>query len=81
MNDRDYDCHFDYLKELEKIDDVCFRPTKESPTQMIYGDREEQYPSWAITQDLHELYTPEEIEAYEKGSKIEFVLNSPLYNF
>ena len=44
ISDREYDRLFHELKEAEGA-----FPQSYSPTQMIYGDREEQYPEWAKT--------------------------------
>jgi len=81
INDRDYDLHFDYLKELEKTNDACFKPTPESPTQMVYGDLESQYPDWAKNKDIHTLYSPEEIAEYENKMNIPFNLHSMYFSF
>jgi len=51
-----YDTLFKELEQLEKIADAAFYPTPYSPTQMIYGDLENQYPAWAKDKDLHVLY-------------------------
>ena len=54
--DRTYDTLFKELEQLEKIADAAFYPTPYSPTQIIYGDLENQYPAWAKAKDLHVLY-------------------------
>jgi len=54
--DRTFDIIFDELKQLEQIDDPVFYPTPYSPTQMIYGDLEDQYPKWAKIRDMYVLY-------------------------
>lgn len=47
MDDRRYDALVDSLKLHEKMR----VPDNDSPTQMIWGDRTEQYPEWAKTKD------------------------------
>jgi NAD-dependent DNA ligase len=43
--DRTYDTALKHLEQLEKIYEGAVDP--QSPTQMIWGDREDQYPEWA----------------------------------
>ena len=45
-----------FVEQLEKINDCVFYPTPYSPTQIIWGDREEQYPVWAKVRDIYILY-------------------------
>jgi NAD-dependent DNA ligase len=45
ISDREYDRRFHRLQELEEKSDTSFIDPK-SPTQKIWGDREEQYPEW-----------------------------------
>ncbi len=59
ISDRTYDMLFKELEDLEKIPDCVFYPTPYSPTQMIWGDLESQYPEWAKTADLYILYDDE----------------------
>ncbi len=48
VSDKTYDGLFDELKNMEK----AFGPDKDSPTQIIWGDREDQYPAWAKEKEL-----------------------------
>jgi len=45
LSDQEFDQHFKELREMEASGNVDISP--ESPTQMIYGDQESQYPDWA----------------------------------
>ena len=54
--DQTFNTIFNELKQLEQIDDAVFYPTPYSPTQMIYGDLENQYPKWAKIRDMCILY-------------------------
>ncbi len=45
ISDYDYDILFKELERIEEFDGA----ESDSPTQMIYGDREQQYPNWAKT--------------------------------
>lgn len=56
MSDYQFDMLFNELQELETIKDTPFYPTEISPTQMIYGDRDSQYPEWAKNRNLTLLY-------------------------
>lgn len=49
ISDRIYDGLFDDLKNRECIRQSAtgMKPDPDSPTQMIWGDRDEQYPAWA----------------------------------
>ena len=49
ISDYDFDMLF---KELQKLEDNNTIP--DSPTQMIYGDLESQYPDWAKNKLLGE---------------------------
>lgn len=42
ISDYEYDIKFKELQALEGDN-----PTADSPTQIIYGDSESQYPNWA----------------------------------
>jgi NAD-dependent DNA ligase len=44
ISDRAFDGQITLLRKLENCDGVW---DKDSPTQMIWGDREDQYPDWA----------------------------------
>jgi len=70
INDRCFDTLFEELKSLERIDDPAFYPTPYSPTQMIWGDLEDQYPAWAKVRNRHVLYD-DEIEGAETCPKPE----------
>jgi len=59
ISDYTFDMLFKELEELEKIPDCVFYPTPYSPTQMIYGDLDSQYPTWAKTTDMFILYDNE----------------------
>ena len=54
--DYKFDMLFKELEQLEKISDCVFYPTLYSPTQMIYGDLDDQYPMWAKIADMFILY-------------------------
>jgi len=45
LSDQEFDQHFAELREMEESGKIDISP--ESPTQMIYGDQESQYPDWA----------------------------------
>lgn len=49
MSDREYDREFLRLQNLERKieEEFDIAPDKDSPTQKIWGDRDEQYPDWA----------------------------------
>jgi len=52
--DHTYDMLFKELEGLERKNTAPFVATPDSPTQMIYGDLESQYPSWAKSKVLAE---------------------------
>jgi len=49
VSDQEYDIEFRRLEKLEQEleNDYGLKPDKDSPTQMIWGDCESQYPEWA----------------------------------
>lgn len=49
INDKLYDGLFDDLKNRERVRQVAVgtKPDSDSPTQMIWGDSDSQYPDWA----------------------------------
>lgn len=59
ISDYAFDMLFKELETLEKISDCVFYPTPYSPTQMIYGDLESQYPAWAKITNMFILYNDE----------------------
>ena len=49
VRDKVYDILFSDLKywELMRLRKEDIEPDSDSPTQMIWGDRDDQYPDWA----------------------------------
>lgn len=49
ISDRIYDRVFDDLKGMEYLreEKTGMQADSDSPTQMIWGDRDDQYPDWA----------------------------------
>jgi len=48
LSDREYDREFLRLQNLERKleEEQNIKPDEDSPTQIIWGDKEEQYPEW-----------------------------------
>lgn len=69
IDDQTYDMLFKELEQLEKVEDCAFYPTPYSPTQIIWGDREEQYPAWAKVRSMFVLYD-DEIPTRPKLNKV-----------
>lgn len=54
ISDYAFDMLFKELEALERKNTAPFVAIPDSPTQMIYGDLESQYPDWAKTKVLSE---------------------------
>ena len=48
ISDHEFDMEFKRLEKLEQELENIYKqkPDKDSPTQMIWGDRGDQYPDW-----------------------------------